>query len=188
MLPSADKAGANSGCQSAALAAISAVLRALPSVARSHATPLTAQLTAILAAPPAAVHVDVRCAAARAVALLPRASATEAETWSATCRRTLISVHAVLDVLSYHGGAGGSDGAGAGVDGGIGARAREQLGAAEGLLAAAGPAAAAFAPGAAVGGQARPGVQHALQVRLGCLLHCEGRAVGTDIPVPILPH
>ncbi|KXZ55327.1 hypothetical protein GPECTOR_3g46 [Gonium pectorale] len=183
---------ADAGCRAAALAAIRAVLTALPAVARNHAAALEAQLAALLAAP--ATPLPLRCASARAVALLPRAVAADADAWSGLCRRTLLSAHAAVDQLLHHGGAGGDAGSS---DGGLGTRAREQLEAAapaagaapggaeaEGLLAAAG-----FPGPAASGAGARPGVAHALQVLAALLDLLEALlAGGANGPVPVPGH
>ena len=199
------------------------MLTALPSVARNHAAALEAQLAALLAAPPPAaattlpaaaadgppaaaaaasaagggVPTKVRTAAARALALLPRAHAADAEAWSGLARRALLSLHAALDLMFFWGGGGE---AGAGVDGGLGARVREMLEApaappgaadAEGLL---GPAGFVGGGGGSGGGTSslsgRPGVGHALAVAAGlvdlleALLGAGGGGCGAAVPLP----
>ncbi|GFR48139.1 hypothetical protein Agub_g9973, partial [Astrephomene gubernaculifera] len=75
------------------------------------------------AATPAGVSLRVRCEAARALAALPRAAAggggggavaaasADADAWSSLVRRTLLSLHAALDLLFYYGGGAGGGGA-----------------------------------------------------------------------------
>ncbi|GLC33880.1 hypothetical protein PLESTB_000814000 [Pleodorina starrii] len=192
-------------CQASALAAVTAVLTALPTVARNHTTPLERSLAGLMAAP--ATPPAVRCDAAAALALLPRATADDAAAWATLIRKVLLSLHTAIDLLMYHGGGinvgggGAAAGLGAGVapDGGLGVRAREHLEAvgqgvadAEGLLGAlgfvsGGGGGGGGAAAAAAAAAPRPDVTLTVQVTsalLQCLVALVGRGSTSPVPVP----
>ncbi|GIL65646.1 hypothetical protein Vafri_19231 [Volvox africanus] len=148
-------------------------------------------------------RLDVRCSAAAALALLPRAVADDAAAWSNLIRRVLLSLHTAIDLLLYHGGgivataAGGAASTAviaAAPDGGLGERAREHLEAsglgvadAQGLLGSMG-----FVTGEGGGAAAvasRPDVMLTVQV-MSALLHCLVTLVGrgSTSPVPVPSH
>ncbi|GIM15826.1 hypothetical protein Vretimale_18532 [Volvox reticuliferus] len=193
----------DSACQVSALAAVHSVLQAVPTVARNHTGPLERNLAGLMAAPSS--RLDVRCSAAVALALLPRAAADDAAAWSILIRRVLLSLHTAIDLLLYHGGGiaatagGGAAAAVTGVapDGGLAERAREHLEAsglgvadAEGLLGSAGfVSGGSGCVGSAAALAARPGVTLTVQV-MSALLHCLVNLVGrgSTSPVPVPSH
>ncbi|KAG2488663.1 hypothetical protein HYH03_012825 [Edaphochlamys debaryana] len=181
----------NPGCRAAALSAARAVLTSLPAVARNHAASLEAAAAALIAAPD--VPPPQRSDAARLVALLPRASATEAAAWSTACRRLLLSLHTALDLLGALGGGGGGGegtgmGGGAG-DAGLAARAREQLGIAAGAGAEAEGLLAAAGFGGSGAAAARTDATHVIQVTLALLDGLAALLSGeAGAPVPLPAH
>ncbi|GLI60332.1 hypothetical protein VaNZ11_002451, partial [Volvox africanus] len=191
---------AEPACQVSALAAVHSVLQALPTVARNHTIPLERNLAGLMAGPNS--RLDVRCSAAAALALLPRAVADDAAAWANLVRRVLLSLHTAIDLLLYHGGGiaattGGTASTAviaATPDGGLGERAREHLEAsglgvadAQGLLGSMG-----FVSGSGGGAAAvapRPDVTLTVQL-MSALLHCLVTLVGrgSTSPVPIPSH
>mmetsp|Transcript_33644 Transcript_33644/g.74492 ORF Transcript_33644/g.74492 Transcript_33644/m.74492 type:complete len:944 (+) Transcript_33644:69-2900(+) len=95
---------ASPALQLAALEAVAAALAALPTSLKGHAPNLEKALADLVAGQAAggaarpAVPGEVRRAAARCLALLPRCLG-DSETWSQQARRALLSAHECLDVV-----------------------------------------------------------------------------------------